>query len=143
VANVHDIAAYILSKRCPITAMKLQKLIYYSQAWSLVWEESPLFEEQIEAWANGPVVRELYEHHRGLFQVHEWGVGNVSNLNDSDRETVDRVLGFYGNMSSQQLSNLTHQESPWREARKGLRADERGNHIISLASMAEYYSSLV
>lgn len=142
-ANVHDIAAYILSKRSPITAMKLQKLVYYSQAWSLVWEEAPLFGEQIEAWANGPVVRELYEYHRGLFQVQEWGVGHVSNLNDSDRETVDRVLGFYGGMSSQALSNLTHQENPWREARKGLRADERGNHVISLASMAEYYSSLV
>lgn len=47
----------------------LQKLVYYSQAWHLVWEERRLFEEPIEAWVNGPVVRELYRRHRGLWQV--------------------------------------------------------------------------
>jgi uncharacterized phage-associated protein len=142
VANVHDIAAYILGKRSPITAMKLQKLVYYSQAWSLVWDEAPLFGEQIEAWANGPVVRELYELHRGAFKVYQWPTGNPINLSASEMDTVDQVLQYYGNMSSQELSNRTHQEDPWREARKGLQPDQRGDHVISLASMAEYYSSL-
>ncbi len=64
-----DVAAYILRKQGPMTAMKLQKLVYYSQAWHLVWEERRLFEEAIEAWANGPVVRELYLRHRGLWQL--------------------------------------------------------------------------
>jgi uncharacterized phage-associated protein len=143
VATVHDIAAYILSRRKPITAMKLQKLVYYSQAWSLVWDETPLFEEQIEAWANGPVVRELYDIHRGKFKVYEWPEGNPDELTRSEKRTVDRVLAFYGKMSSQELSNLTHQERPWREARKGLGPDERGFRVISLASMDEYYSSLL
>src|SRR5258708_570857 len=62
-ATVHDVAAYILGKCGPMTAMKLQKLVYYSQAWGLVWDERPLFAEQIEAWANGPVVRDLYDKH--------------------------------------------------------------------------------
>ncbi len=141
-ANVHDIAAYILGKRSPITAMKLQKLVYYSQAWSLVWDEAPLFEEPIEAWANGPVVRDLYEIHRGVFKVHQWPAGNANNLTQSEKDTVDQVLNYYGNMSSQDLSNRTHQEDPWREARKGLQPDQRGDRVISLASMAEYYSSL-
>ena len=52
--NVLDIAAYILCKQGAMTAMKLQKLVYYSQAWSLVWDDKPLFRERIEAWANGP-----------------------------------------------------------------------------------------
>lgn len=141
--SVHDVAAYILARRSPLTAMKLEKLVYYCQAWSLVWDEKPLFPEEIEAWANGPVVRELYEVHRGMFQVRDWPLGNPVNLTDGQRDTVDRVLGFYGKMSSMDLSNLTHREKPWQEARKGLGPDERGNNVISLASMDEYYSSLV
>ncbi|MCC6923464.1 MAG: DUF4065 domain-containing protein [Nitrosomonas sp.] len=64
-ANAFDVADYILVKQGAISAMKLQKLIYYSQAWSLVWDDEPLFNNKIEAWANGPVVRDLYEKHRG------------------------------------------------------------------------------
>jgi uncharacterized phage-associated protein len=143
VANVHDVAAYILSRRRPITAMKLQKLVYYSQAWSLVWDEAPLFAERIEAWANGPVVRELYDGHRGLFKVGAWPEGHADELTRSQTRTIDRVMRFYGKMSSQELSNLTHKEKPWREARKGLGPDERGRQEITLASMHEYYSSLV
>jgi uncharacterized phage-associated protein len=141
-ANAHDVAAYILSRRNPITAMKLQKLVYYCQAWSLVWDEAPIFGEEIEAWANGPVVRDLYERHRGMFKVSSWETGNPNALTTSEKETVNLVLDFYGKMSSQQLSNLTHQEKPWRLARKGLSSDERGSHVISLGSMHEYYSSL-
>ncbi len=70
--SVFDVAAYILNKqpkKNPITAWKLQKLVYYCQAWSLVWDEQPLFKEKIVAWANGPVVKELYEQHKGMFYV--------------------------------------------------------------------------
>ncbi len=65
-AQVADVAAYILEKCGPMTAMKLQKLVYYSQAWHLVWTEKPLFDNRIEAWANGPVVWELYDLPRTL-----------------------------------------------------------------------------
>lgn len=49
-ATVFDVAAYILEKKGEMTAWKLQKLVYYSQAWSLVWDQRPLFAERIEAW---------------------------------------------------------------------------------------------
>lgn len=58
-ASVYDVATYILEKQGAMTTWKLQKLVYYSQAWSLVWDDDVLFPEEIEAWANGPVVREL------------------------------------------------------------------------------------
>ena len=140
-ATVHDVAAYILKRRGQMTAMKLQKLVYYSQAWALVWDERPIFPERIEAWANGPVVFELYDRHRGRFKVSEWD-GDYHALENSERETIEIVLDFYGKMSSQELSNLTHQEDPWREARKGLGAGERGGREITHAAMAEYYGSL-
>jgi uncharacterized phage-associated protein len=64
-ARAHDVAAYIILKLRSVDAMKLQKLLYYSQAWSLVWDDRPLFSSKIEAWANGPVVREVFKAYQG------------------------------------------------------------------------------
>jgi uncharacterized phage-associated protein len=141
-ASVHDIAAYIVAKRGRMTAMKLQKLVYYAQAWSVVWDERPLFAERIEAWANGPVVRELYDLHRGSFEVAGWPHGDAGRLSEAERSTVDTVLDFYGDRSAQWLSDLTHTEQPWLLARRGVPEGERGNREITLSSMEEYYSSL-
>ncbi len=142
-ATVFDIAEYILKRMGPMSAMKLQKLAYYAQAWSLVWDERPLFADEIEAWANGPVVRSLYESHRGQFFINPgFFAGDPNALTGSEQETVDRVLEFYGGKDPQWLSDLTHLELPWREARRGLADGERGSNIIEKDVMAEYYGSL-
>lgn len=140
--TAHDVAAYILKRRSPISAMKLQKLVYYAQAWSLVWDDRRMFPERIEAWANGPVVRELYERHRGQFELSEWPHGDPDALDEDARDTVDAVLDYYGPKSAQWLSDLTHRENPWKEARQGIRDGERGANEISLATMMEYYSTI-
>jgi uncharacterized phage-associated protein len=139
---VHDVANYILTTKGELPAMKLQKLVYYSQAWSLVWDDAPLFPEIIEAWANGPVTPDLYNQHRGLFTVSSIASDNPTPLTPTQQETIDKVLEFYGDKSSQWLSDLTHQEDPWINARKGLATGQRGNKEITPAAMAEYYSSL-
>ncbi len=141
-ATVFDVATYILKKQGPMAAMKLQKLVYYSQAWSLVWDEKPLFPNRIQAWANGPVVRDLYEAHRGQFEVSALSKGKAASLKKAECETVDAVLKFYGNKPGQWLSDLTHREDPWRNARTGLGPGEHGDREISHAAMAEYYGSL-
>jgi uncharacterized phage-associated protein len=141
--SAHDVAAYILEKQGIMTTMKLQKLVYYCQAWSLVWNEDPLFQENIEAWVNGPVVRELYDRHKTAFKVSKWRWGDSSKLSASQRNDIDGVLEFYGDKTSQWLSDLSHREQPWRRARAKMAPDERGNTVITLASMHEYYSSLV
>jgi uncharacterized phage-associated protein len=140
-ATAHDIAAYILRKQGEMTAMKLEKLVYYSQAWSLVWDEEALFEDRIEAWVNGPVMPTLYRCHRGMFKVSDWPQGNPDALTPKQRETVDAVLKFYGDKSSQWLSDLTHREAPWLQARKGLEPGDPSRREISHASLAEYYSN--
>jgi uncharacterized phage-associated protein len=137
-----DVAAYILEKQGEMTTMKLHKLVYYSQAWSLVWDETPLFVEKIEAWANGPVVRELFAYHRGHYSLSKISLGNSSVLTTQQKETVDSILEFYGNKSSQWLVELSHLEEPWKKARRGLSSSERGNREITIDSIAEYYSSL-
>jgi uncharacterized phage-associated protein len=142
-ATIFDVAAYILSRQGAMTAMKLQKLVYYSQAWSLVWDERPLFGSSIEAWANGPVVPELYLAHRGRFMLRPGDIqGDENQLSATEKETVNAVLAYYGDKSSQWLSDLTHSEAPWVDARCGLGPGERGSSEITHAAMAEYYSSL-
>ncbi|GBE40964.1 hypothetical protein BMS3Bbin09_00852 [bacterium BMS3Bbin09] len=140
--SAHDVARYILNKQGKMTAMKLQKLLYYCQAWSLVWDDAPIFHERIEAWANGPVVRAIYNDHAGLFSLTRWKHGKVANLSLDQKETIDSVLKYYGKKTSQWLSELTHKETPWKIAREGLTPNQRGSKAITHASMAEYYSSL-
>jgi len=142
-ATAHDVAAYILENQGEMSAMKLQKLVYYSQAWHLVWDEKPLFAERIEAWANGPVVPKLYQVHRGQFSVHSWSHGDSSKLTPSQRGSIEAVLKFYGDKTGSWLSELTHREHPWRDARAGLAPGERGQHEITKAALAEYYGGLV
>ncbi|HUU84609.1 MAG TPA: type II toxin-antitoxin system antitoxin SocA domain-containing protein [Phycisphaerae bacterium] len=141
--TVLDVATYILRKQGQMTTWKLQKLCYYAQAWSLVWDEKPLFTAHIEAWANGPVIPRLYSAHRGRFKVVPDDIGgNPDALTAVHRETVDAVLKHYGGKSSRWLSQLTHKERPWREARAGLEPGERGHAEITHEAMAEYYDSL-
>ena len=136
-----DVAEYILQKCGAIPAMKLQKLVYYSQAWALVWDDEPLFSERIEAWANGPVVRDLYAVHRLQYLV-ETVQGDSERLTVTNKETIDAVLDFYGDKSSQWLSDLTHDEEPWQQAREGIPVGDRSTVEITPASMAEYYGGL-
>lgn len=143
-AQAVDVAKYILAQAGEMTAMKLQKLVYYSQAWSLVWDESPLFDDEIQAWANGPVVPALYGYHRGQFKVneHTFSDGNIDALTPNQQDSVRKVLEALQSKSGQWLSELTHMESPWKDARGDLKLTERSNAVISLAAIHEYYSSL-
>ncbi len=136
-----DVAEYILRKLGPTPGMKLQKLVYCCQAWSLVWEDRTIYDDRIEAWVGGPAIPRLFEVHREKYMV-ETVSGNSSKLSRADVETVEAVLEFYGDKSSQWLYDLTHQEDPWKEARKSLKPWERGSEEIKLAYMAEYYGSL-
>jgi uncharacterized phage-associated protein len=141
-ATAHDVAAYILRQRGPMSTWKLQKLVYYCQAWHLVWDDEPLFNDRIEAWANGPVVRDLYRHHRGQFSVDGWRWGNPDRLAPNERDTVDVVLSGYGNMTGRQLSHLTHSELPWQEARDDLAPTDPSTHDITAESMQAFYTAL-
>lgn len=140
--SVFDTAQYILSRTGVLTTMKLQKLCYYAQAWSLVWDEQPLFNEEIQAWSNGPVIPALYNAHKGMYAIDALSIGDGSVLSSSQQETVNTVIDFYSQYNPQQLSDLTHMEDPWKNARSGIPDQVRSTSTISHSSMAEYYSSL-
>ncbi len=146
-ATVFDVAKYILQKTGPLATMKLQKLVYYAQAWSTVWDDppdAPLFEEPVQAWAFGPVVAVLFEAHKGHYAVNAdfFNQGDVPRLSPAQKATIDAVLEFYGGRTAQWLTNLTHSEAPWILARKGVPEGERGSAEITLESMSLYYACL-
>lgn len=142
-ANVFDVAKYILEQKGPMSTMKLQKLCYYAQAWSLVWDDKPLFDEEFEAWANGPVCKELFFKTKGKYSVSAADeTGGIGNLTDNEKDTINQVLKHYGDHNAQWLSQLTHMEDPWNEARIGIPVGTGCSRIITKESMAIYYGGL-
>ena len=142
-ANVFDVAKYILEKQGRMSTMKLQKLCYYCQAWALVWDDVPLFDEEFHAWANGPVCKELFHETQGRFSVvANDEPGDLNNLTEDQKDTIDKVLEHYAPHDAQWLSQLTHLEDPWNEARVGVPIGTGSDNIITKESMAMYYGGL-
>lgn len=138
-ANVFDVAKYILSEiGGTISTMKLQKLCYYSQAWTLVWDHKPLFEENFLKWDNGPVCRELFDLHKGYFAISSDFIPSdfltKEGLTDKEQQNINQIIEDYGVYNGAQLSSLTHLENPWREAEK--------DQIILKENIEKYYASL-
>ncbi|MET3946830.1 putative phage-associated protein [Arthrobacter sp. UYCu512] len=141
-ADVHNVAAYIVSRLGNMSTMKLQKLCYYSQGWHLAWEGEPLFNARIEAWRLGPVVRELYAYHRLESSVDSWEKGDASQLSRAERSVIDDVLAAYKNMSGLQLSELTHQEEPWLKARGASHPAASSNREVKISDMETHFRAL-
>ena len=124
-----------------LDAKKLQKLLYYSQAWSLVVREKEIFPDQIEAWIHGPAIYKVWN----TFKTYDFGsvhsdiTGATLNLDDSEKGFLDSIWALYGKFDGEYLEALTHSESPWQEARKGLDGHVRSNNIIPHESMRAFY----
>lgn len=143
-ATVFDVAKYILQQKGRISTWKLQKLCYYSQAWHLAWTGGSIFKEDFEAWANGPVCPDLFYEHRGMFAVGVNNIsrGNANNLSDDEKESIDIILKDYGELEPYALRELSHKESPWKDARGNLPEGAKCQKVITKDSMGEYYGSL-
>jgi uncharacterized phage-associated protein len=144
--TVFDVANYFLKavdrdSGGSITHLKLQKLVYYAQAWHLVFAEKPMFKCRIEAWIHGPVCPELYSKYasKGYDNLPE-PEEPLKKFLPKELETLEAVWDFYGDYDGKYLEKLTHQEKPWREARKGLSPGDHCTNEISLATMKEYYT---
>ena len=144
-AHVEDVAAFILRERGEMSAMKLQKLCYYTYGYHLAWEGRQLFPERFEAWANGPVCPALYQKHRGRFMLRAGEIrGNPNVIDDGERESVRLVLDGYGDLTAHQLSVATHGEEPWLAAREraGATPLERSTEELLDTEIAEFFEAL-
>jgi uncharacterized phage-associated protein len=141
VAEVLDVAEYI--RRClpALTTMKLQKLVYFSQAVHLVETGNPLFAAQIEAWVEGPVVRELFNEVRGKRSTPVLP-GDPNRLNPVEVASIMKTLDWYGGYSGEVLSEMTHADAPWRDGRKGLAPTQYGTVTIEPLAMLSFYETL-
>lgn len=120
--------------------LKLQKLCYYAQGFSLAMRGEPLFRERIEAWQHGPVIPDLWREYRDHGSSAIPAPENVDlGIYDEDvKELLNEVYEVYGQYSAWKLRNMTHGEPPWRDAwAKGPNTD------ISNDAMREYFDTLV
>jgi uncharacterized phage-associated protein len=131
-------ARYLQSTRPALAGTKLHKVLYYAQAWSLVWDHRPLFPDRLEAWKQGPVSPHVFGIER-----HDGGLRAKPQPPDAKAvKTIAEVLRVYGARPAVWLSRLSHREDPWRQARQGLPDEAPSKAEISQQSMARYYGSL-
>lgn len=131
-----------------VTHLKLQKLVYYAQAWYLANTGVPLFAEDFQAWVHGPVLRSLYDSCNGAYPSTE--ITTKASLSEIKEKIGEDLYGFleligdrYMSYTGYQLEVLTHQEEPWIEARAGLRPGENSERHISKKTMQEFYSAML
>ena len=125
-----------------LTHLQIQKHLYYLQGWSLALRGRPAFSEQIEAWRNGPVVREVWQH------LHPFDAGPITKccsncenrLGDDELFFARVVWDAYKRFSAFGLRDKTHAEPPWKEAWGDLPPDSSGSNPISLESMRTFFS---
>jgi len=126
-----------------ITHLKLQKLIYYAQAWYLANYNRPLFEEDMQAWTHGPVVPSVWREYRDM----GWeGLPPVNNFNMADKELnefLEMVYSEYGAYSAKKLEHLTHEEEPWQKTRDGLPLEAKCTKPIDKVLIRDYYASRI
>ena len=148
VTNVMNVANFFLHKsqsdfrpNTKITHLKLQKLVYYAQAWHLAMLNQRLFDSRLEAWVHGPVSPELYnEYRQSGYQVITNSVANPFNFNERTLGVLNAVWQIYGDKDAKELEKLTHSELPWLDARRNIPLHVSSNNEISLQDMNEYYS---
>lgn len=127
----------------PLTNLRLQKLLYYAQAWSLVVRESELFSDDLEAWRHGPVVPAVYRalpDDQGANHIHPEAFASFPDLQDEEAEFVRRVWEAYNPYSALQLFKMTHEETPWRKAWEDRPRDGAGNHPISVLDLEDFFA---
>lgn len=122
--------------------LKLQKLLYYSQAWHLALHGRPLFDEDFQAWAHGPVLPSQY--HR--FQTFGWrpiteDLQRPAVGADLNRHLTE-IIEVFGAQTAVALELMTHRDRPWLEARGAIPMDQPSQAVIAKAAMRDFYRAL-
>ncbi len=150
--NPVHLAAYVLAVQGPMSHLKLQKLIYYVEAWHLALYDQTLIDDDFKAWVHGPVCLDVW-HAVKKFSVLSGEVRLKSGEAEKAKQRVEKlltkdqkqliadVLEEYGGKSAHYLECLTHAEQPWIEARAGIPDDQPSTNKMSKATMRRFYRS--
>ena len=121
-----------------ISNLKLQKLVYYAQAWHLALHDAPLFEEDFQAWIHGPVIPVLFEQYQS-FSWRPIQKEVTVDLPDTVEAFLEEVVDEYFGCDAYDLMRMVRAEMPWKKARNGISHDEPSENTISKEWMKEYY----
>jgi len=141
--SIRDIAKWFLSKES-MRHKKLQKLCYYAQAWHCAfYDGEPLFEDEIQAWAHGPVIPTLF----AIYSSYKWTpipkvVFDESKLDEDVLELLENIYATYGGFTGNKLEAFACVEPPWQKARGDLQPEEICTNAISCQDMTDYYGGL-
>ena len=131
-----------------LTHLRLQKLLYYTQGWSIALRGRALFSERIEAWAHGPVVRDLYPHfasaskEQRAITAEDFTQDEEFDLTDEEMEHVSGTWETFKQYSASSLRKMTHEEPPWSDARRGYGPADRCDVEITQEAMRRYFDSI-
>lgn len=160
--NITDLSEFVLHyctvNQIHINHLKLQKVLYYIQAWHLVYfDKHPLFDNVPEAWVNGPVYKEVYNLFKSAGMYNQLVLNDelkdkaeelfkkskaAIDIEDKQWDFIDSALNHFATKSHEQLVLSTHSEPPWNIGRKGLGPFEYSESEITHDSMYEYYHSV-
>lgn len=139
------VLSYLFQIAEEITPLALQKMLYFIQGIHILLFGGEVFQEDCQAWAHGPVYKEVYEIFRD-FQYNPiedrrlTKFGNrVNELSEQERKVIGLVAESFGAYSGKTLERVTHKEAPWKEARAGCPADWRSSEVITKASIGNYF----
>lgn len=131
--------------------LKLQKLVYFFQAWYYAYKKETLFDSQFQAWVHGPVIPELYHNYKSFgynpIIVDRLGEDEIkyfkSKLEEEELIFLKQIEEFYMPKTGYELETLSHSDDPWIIARKGIPDDQPSEEIITLESIHDYYSKYI
>ncbi len=139
------VISYVFEKLEEVTPLMLQKLLYFIQGESYALNGKPMFYENCQAWVHGPVYPEVYDIFRDFkynpiedarFAIFE---GVEDELADEEYRVIDLVVNTFGEYGGKMLEKITHEETPWKLARKGYADNIPSNEPITMESIEEYY----
>lgn len=152
--NVVNISDYIIFRLKSegdnfLNFLKLQKLLYYTQAWNLALKKDRLFDSDFQAWIHGPVNRQVFDIYKDeKYLYSEINLDDIQsdefkNLPEEVKFHVDQVLDVYAGFSSTELERMTHEEEPWIKARNGYSDFQRCEETIDNNIMRDYYAARI
>ncbi|MBQ2835771.1 MAG: DUF4065 domain-containing protein [Clostridia bacterium] len=141
-SEIELIAEYIILIGKEITPLALQKVLYYAQGFYKAFFGEFLFDDDCEAWVHGPVYTKIYDKYKifksGNIQISiDYDVSDI--IDDEKKKLLDVIIKCFGYYNGKALEKMSHYETPWMNARNGLRVNENSNNVIEKDDIEEYF----
>lgn len=144
-SEIEVISKYIIAIGKEITPLALQKILYYAQGFYKAFFGKFLFKDDCQAWVHGPVYVNIYEKYKDFKSANilidiDYDIEDI--IVDEKREILDVIIKYFGYYNGKALEKMSHYETPWINARKGLLPTENSNNIINKEDIKEYFEKV-